>query len=155
MVESIMALMLVVLLFVGVATTLQIAIRHQRDVRLQQQATALAIEYVEFARSVSWAELALSETPPAEVPNISGAFVLGAPFDLPGDEALVIDATDGLIAPSNPGGETINGQSFDVYQYVSDVEPGLRRFTVLVEWDSGRISHDHFTSAQVSEVGSA
>ncbi len=146
-------MMLVVILFVGVATTLQLAVRHQRDVRLHQQAAALALEYIEFARSLSWEEFALSVDPPSGMPNVSGGFVLGAAFDLPGDETLVVDTTNGLLAPSNPGGETVNGQSFDVYQYVSDIDTGLRRFIVLIEWESGRRSADYFSSTQISELG--
>lgn len=160
LVESIMALFLVVILFVGVATTLHLAVRQKRDVRLQQQANALAQEYVEFARSLTWAQLGLSADPPIGMPNLGGtggggpAFsVLAEPFNLPGDEALAIDTTNGLITASNPGGETVNGQSFDVYQYVSTIDTGLRRFIVLIEWTSGNLSHSRFTSTQISELG--
>lgn len=160
LVESIMALFLVVILFVGVATTLQLAIRQKRDIRLQQQANALTQEYVEFARSLTWAQLGLSGDPPVGMPNVGGtggggsvASVLAPPFSLPGDELLVVDTTNGLVTPSNPGGETVNGQSFDVYLYVSTIGTGLRRFIVLIEWDSANLSHSRFTSTQISELG--
>ena len=148
-----MAMFLVVILFVGVATTLQLAIRQQREVRNQQQAAALAVEYIEFARSLTWVEVALDASPPAGMPNVSSGFVLGAPFNLPGDEALVIDTTDGQMTASNVASDVINGQTFDVYQYVSDIGTGLRRVIVLVEWESRNLTHDHFTSTQISELG--
>lgn len=153
MVESIMALFLVVILFVGVATTLQLAIRNQRDVRNQQQGAALALEYVEFARSLSWAELALDADPPTTMPNISGSDVVGAAFNLPADEPLVVDTTDGQVTASNVGSDVINGQTFDVYMYVSDIDTGLRRVIVLVQWQSRNLDHEYFTTTQISELG--
>ena len=152
MVESIMALFLVVILFVGVATTLQLAIRNQRDIRNQQQAVALALEYIEFARSLTWDEVALDANP-TTAPFQSGGFVQGSAFNLPGDEALVVDTTDGQLTPENVGSDVINGQAFDVYQYVSDADTGLRRVIVYVEWQSRNLTHDYFTSTQISELG--
>ena len=153
MVESIMALFLVVILFVGVATTLQLAIRQQREVRNQQQAAALALEYIEFARSLPWDEVALDGTPPVGTPNVSGSFVLGAPFNLAGDEALVIDASNGGLTASNVGAEVINAQTYDVYTYVSDSGTDLRRVIVYVQWASRTLTHDYFTTTQISELG--
>jgi len=153
MVESIMALFLVVILFVGVATTLQLAVRNQRDIRNQQQAAALALEYIEFARSLTWAELALDADPSAAMPHTSPGLVLAVPFNLSADEALVVDAANGLVTPENVGTDVINGQAFDVYQYVSDADTGLRRVIVYVVWQSRNLSHDYFTSTQISELG--
>jgi type II secretory pathway pseudopilin PulG len=153
MVESIMAMFIVVILFVGVATTLQIAVRQQRELRLQQQAAALALEYVEFARSLTWEELALDDSPPTGTPHVSGSDLEGAAFDLSGDEELVVDTANGLITAANVGGETINGQVFDVYHYVTDADTGLRRVVVLIEWQSRNLSHDYFTTTLVSELG--
>lgn len=152
-VESVVAMILVVILFVGVAVTLQLSIRHQRQLRLQQQGTALAQDYVEASRALTWSELALDAAPPGSVPNVVAGDVLATPFNLPTDETLYVDATNGLVTAAGVGAETINGQVFDIYQYVSTIETGLRRFIVLVEWESRGLDHSYFTTTQISELG--
>ncbi len=66
---------------------------------------------------------------------------------------MVVDVDNGSLTPENIGSDVINGQAFDVYQYVSEAGTGLRRVIVYVEWQSRNLTHDYFTSTQISEVG--
>ena len=158
-VEAVVALVIVAVLFFGVATSLGVALRHQREVRLQQQAAALAVEHVEFARSVQWAQLELSVGPGTGGPYHDTVEIDAAAFGLATNEDLVIDETGsdgyvGYIDPSDSLPEMIDGQEFDVFRYVTDAGPSLRRVLVLVQWEVAAGSdREHLLTTVVSEVG--
>jgi type II secretory pathway pseudopilin PulG len=158
-VEAIVAMALVALLFVGLSATLLTAVRHQRDIRLHQQAVAISQDHVEIARSATWTQLELSAAPDATIPHHAGGAINGAFFELASNEPLVVDPgvytvedpDAGLIDPGYATSETVNGVRFNVYQYVTEVEPGLRRVTVLVEWNEGTRSYVGMTL--INELG--
>lgn len=159
LVEATIAMALVALLVVGLSATILVAVRQQRDIRQRQQATAIALEQVEFARSLTWTQLELSSAPDTTIPHHAAGRIDGAFFEIGTNEALVIDpgvytAEDpdpGLIDPGYFTTEVVNGVPFEVYQYVTEVEPGLRRFTVLVQWNEDTRTYVGMT--QISTLG--
>jgi type II secretory pathway pseudopilin PulG len=158
-VEALVALALVAVLFVGLSATLLTAVRHQRQVRLHQQAAAIALDYIEVARSASWTELELSSAPDVTIPHHTAGNIDGAFFDIGANEPLVVDPgvytpddpDPGMIDPGYATSETVNGVVFHVYQYVTEVEADLRRVTVLVEWNEGTATYVGMT--QINELG--
>lgn len=158
-VEAIVALALVSILFVGLTATLLTAVRHQRQVRLQQQAVAIASDHIEIARSASWTELELTAAPNATIPHHTAGKIDGAYFGLASNEPLVIDPgvyippdpDPGIIDPGYATSESVNGVTFDVYQYVTEAAADLRRVTVLVEWDEGQKSYVAMT--EIHQIG--
>ena len=51
--------------------------------------------------------------------------------------------------------ETFDEQSFEVFTYVTEVQPELRRVVAVVEWTAGPTSHIHFTTTLISEVAAS
>lgn len=156
-VESLMAIVIVAIIFISLTTGLQLTIRHQADQRTRQQAGTIALEEIEAARSVPWEALELSTTPPAGTPHTDGVVVFGADFDLATDETLVvgpgIDAVPGLLEPASVGGLVLDNQAFDVYRYVTDSGTDVRRVIVEVQWASRGVARSFWTSTQIAEVG--
>ena len=155
-------MLIVAILIVGVGASLGAGFRHARENRAQQQATALSIEGVEFARSLEWDELAIN-------PKVAD-----------GDPLLKIVGTDRLLdasltnlavdeeliemtgANAVPGAlltfehtETLDGITYTVHHYVTDAGTDLRRVVVAVEWTSSGASHRQMSSTLVSEVASS
>lgn len=155
-VESLMAIVIVAVIFISLTTGLQLTIRHQADQRTRQQAGTIALEEIEAARAVPWDELELSITPPAGTPHTNGTTVTGADFDLPTNESLVVgpgaDTVAGVIVPSSIGGVVLDNQSFDVYRYVTDSGTDVRRIVVEVQWESRGLTRSFWTSTQIAEV---
>jgi type II secretory pathway pseudopilin PulG len=160
-VESIVGLVIFVLLFVTAATTMQLSIRNQRDVRARQQAVAIATQALEDARGLMWTEVELTTAPAPDGVRTDGSLVYASAFNLPnGDEQLVVDpgtytAEDpdpGQIDPFVAGAEVVDAQSFDVRRFVTDAGTDLRRVIVVIEWTTYRTAHSYVASTQVAEV---
>ncbi len=156
-VESLMAIVIVAIIFISLTTGLQLVIRHQGDQRTRQQAGTIALEEVEAARTIPWDALELTSAPPAGTPHTDGTVVFGADFDLATDETLVvgpgIDAVPGLVEPVSVGAVVLDNQPFDVYRYVTDSGTDVRRVIVEVQWESRGLERSFWTSTQIAEVG--
>ena len=156
-VESLMAIVIVAIIFISLTTGLQLAIRHQGDQRTRQQAGTIALEEIEAARAIAWDALELSSTPPAGTPHTDGVAVFGTDFDLATDETLVIgpgaDAVAGALDPASVGALTLDNQTFDIYRYVTDSGTDVRRIIVEVQWESRGVVRSFWTTTQISEVG--
>ena len=154
--EVIVAMLLAVILLVALTLSIGVALRSTRQNRIHRQATVLAIEHLEFARSVGWTELAISEPVRGWDPRIlhpSDTKVIGATMDLANDESLVKDFSNGLIEVY--ADTTLDGITFEVTTYVTDVEPGLRRVIVFVDWTYADVAREHFTMSLISEVSAS
>ena len=156
-VESLMAIVIVAVIFVSLMTGLQLTIRHQNDHRTRQQAGTIALEEIEAARAISWDALELSTTPPVGTPHTDGSTVTGIDFELASDETLVIgpgaDTIAGELDPASPAALTLDNQQFDIYRYVTDSGAGVRRVIVEVAWESRGLSRTFWTSTQIAQAG--
>jgi hypothetical protein len=68
------------------------------------------------------------------------------------DEALVVAPASGAVTPQAV--ETISGLQYTAWRYVSLVSEGVRRVTVVVEWQSQSGTRSYHTSALASELSS-
>lgn len=156
-VESLMAVVVAAVVFVALATGLQLAIRHENDQRTRQQAGALALEEIEAARATPWDALELSTSPPPGTPHTNGVVVTGADFDLPSDEPLVVgpgaDAVDGVLDPDTPGAVVLDTQTFDISRYVTVSGNDVRRVIIEVRWQSRGMARSFWTTTQIARVG--
>lgn len=153
LIEVTVALMMAVVLLVSLTLAVGNAMQAVRQNRTLQQATSLAIERIEYTRSVPWANLANDTT----VLGIDPLLLTGPPRQLDGTqvggtsaEDLVEDTVDGWVDTYRTEG--LDETTFDVATYITDAGAGLRRVTVLVEWTIGNNDRRHFTSALIAEV---
>lgn len=148
--------MLVVVLFVGLTRSLTASLDSQAETRKQEQATVLALEGVEYARSLAWAELALD--PPADAGDpmvvVAGSdhYLSATLARLPSNELIVEDVA-GLIVPFAQ--EVLDAQPFLVKTYVTEVEPTLRRVVVVVEWEERSALRRHQTSTLIAPASTS
>ena len=149
LIEAVVALAIAVVLFTVLGATLAATMNSQRQARIQQEATALANQYVEISRSLTWDELAMDAEETGD-PRTSGSALLASASDLPTNEALVVDATDGLI--DSKFTETIDGTTFTIWQYVTEIDPDeLRRVVVFVDWVENNDTRSHHMSTVIAE----
>ena len=162
LVEALVAMLIVAILIVGVGASLGAGFRHARENRAQQQATALSIEGVEFARSLEWDELAINPKVADGDPllKIVGTDRLldASLTNLAADEELIemtgANAVPGALLTFEHT-ETLDGITYTVHHYVTDAGTDLRRVVVAVEWTSSGASHRQMSSTLVSEVASS
>ncbi|MFQ5947843.1 MAG: hypothetical protein ACE5KX_03165 [Acidimicrobiia bacterium] len=151
LVEALVAMVLVIIFFVIFGQTFGGALRNSAGNRLRQQATSIAMQELEFGRSLTYIQLAMSSVDPsAPMLDASQTQLLASESGLAADEPLVIDGA-GLVAPS--GSETIDGQQFQVWRYVTQAQPGLKRLVVLIEWEVGGADSSFQASTLISQVG--
>lgn len=152
LVESSMALMLLALIVAWVASSIGSTGRAIADAHSQEQATQLALEGVEWARSVTWSELRLDPSTVPGDPNVHSLdrALVGANFDLASDEPLVEGGEDALIPPFYQ--ETLDTTTFTVRSYVTDAGTGLRRVVVEVTWEVASSRRRYFASTMISEL---
>jgi type II secretory pathway pseudopilin PulG len=150
LVEALVAAVIVVILFAAFAAAMATAFRGARINHAAQAATALSVEHLEFARSVSWAELAMIEVA-ENAPLIDAAqqLLLASEAGLEADEPLVVSPS-GLIPPVIE--ESVDLTEYTVWQYVSTVDEGIRRVVVYVTWQEGSVGYSHLLSGLLSEV---
>jgi type II secretory pathway pseudopilin PulG len=149
-IEAIVASSILIVIFAGFGTTLGGAFNGARDNNVAQEATAVAVEQIEYARSLTWdgvAMTALASGAPAM--DETQGVLLATEADLAANELLVVDA-DGRISPKEI--ETIDGQDFTIWRYVSDAGGGIRRFLVIVEWHLDGVVSSHRNSTLISEA---
>jgi hypothetical protein len=153
LIEAAIALLISVILFLMLAQVLGTSFIAARNSRLGEQATQLGVEGVELSRSLPWAELAMDSVEAGD-PRVTGGApnqLLAAAAGLAANEDLVVDAA-GSVQATYP--VTIDNHEFEVRQYVTEVEPELRRVVVMVTWDVSGSAHEQQTSALVSDARS-
>lgn len=149
-IEALVAASILLVIFAGFGSTLGGAFNGAQDNDVAQEATALAVEQIEYARSLTWdgvAMTALASGAPAM--DQTQGVLLASEADLEADEALIVDE-DGRISPKEI--ETIDGQSFTIWRYVSDAGGGIRRFLVIIEWQLDGVASHHRNSTLISEA---
>lgn len=152
LVEAIIGVFLLAVLFTMLGQVLATNMRVNTNSRAQQQASTLGIDALEGARDLSWAELAMANTEPGD-PRIASGQLLAVAVGLEGNEAVVVNAADGLMAPVTT--EILEGEEFTVRRYVTEVDTGLRRALVVVQWKMGDTVHEHQVSVLLSDVRAA
>ncbi len=152
-------MMIAVIILLGLAGTMASGLRSLQDDRLQEQATQLGMERLEFARGLAYAQIAVSPAVPDTDPRINGTSrsLRGTSFGLPSDEPLVEgDYGNPDAAVPYLYVETLSGVAFSTRSYVSTIEPGLRRVIVHVSWDTGHSgTREVVMSTTISEVSSS
>ena len=150
LVETVMAGLVVVLLVAGFGLSMRTAFVGSHENHAAQEATALAQEQIEVARSLDWDELALSSvSDDAPLIDAATATLLATEAGLDADELLHVDPA-GLLPPMSV--EVVDHVSYIVWQYVSTTPDGLRRVIALVQWESEGAMADYRTSTLISEV---
>lgn len=151
LIESVVAASILIVLFVGFGSTLGGAYSGSRDNDVAQEATALGVEQLEFARSLAWDEIAMTSVASgAPAVDETAGVLIASEAGLAQDEALFVDEANGRIAPLEI--ETVDQQSYKIWRYVTEAEGGLRRVVVVVEWTlDGVVSH-HRNSTLISEA---
>lgn len=142
LIEASVALVISIVIFTALGAMLGASMNSAQRSRLHAQATQLAVESIEIARSFEWNELAMDATQAGDT-RLSGGKLLATAVDIPADEDVLVDATDGKVQSKFP--VVIDGQVFDVWQYVTDVETDrLKRIVIVVTWDyGGHVSEEH------------
>lgn len=150
LIEATMASLIVVLLFAGFGKSMSVAFSGSHDNAVAQEATALAVEQLEFVRSLEWDEVALAEDPGAAPMVDAGAGTLrGTEAGLAADELIFVD-DGGLVQPLLT--EIVDGTPFSIHQIVSTASDDLRRVVVLVSWEIDGVVSSYLTSTLVSEA---
>ena len=152
-------MLIAVILLVGLAGSMASGLRGLQDNRLQEQATQLAMERLEFARSLTYAQLAVDPAVSDADPHIMPGprSLKGSTFGLPVNEDL-IEKTHGNPDAAVPylHTDSIGEVTFTTRSYVSLIQPGLRRVIVCVSWDTGRSgTREIVMSTTISEVSAA
>ncbi len=153
LIEVAVAMMIALILMIGLTISVGNTLRAVRHNRSLQQANALALERLEFARAIPWDNLAMANTALPTDPLLLDPVdrrLVGSEVDLPTDELLVEDTTDGWSDTYRT--EVFDEQTFQVRTYVTEVDTGLRRVVAVVDWDIGDAQRQTFTSTLISEV---
>lgn len=154
-IEAAAAMIIAVIILLGLAATMASGLRHLHENRLQEQATQLAIDRLEYARSLSYAQVGVDPAvPDTDSRLVSGSrFLHGNAFGLPGDEELVEkDHGNPDAAVPYLHSATIQEVTFTTQSYVSSIQPGLRRVIVCITWDAGQGTREVVMSTTISEV---
>lgn len=151
LIEVSVAAILMVAFSLGIATSFGAAFGVSRGNLLRQQATTVVNQELEFARSLRWDQLAMSEVDPA-APMIgtSGETLVGTEVGFAGEETLVVLPDTGLITPNRT--HTLDGTSYEAWRYVTHSSGGSRRFVVFVTWSDEGSNESLLSATQISEV---
>lgn len=150
LIEAVMASFVLVLLFAGFGKSMGTSYSGSRDNAAAQEATAVAVEQIEFVRSLGWADIAMPYVPESDpMVDSTNGMLLADEADIEQDEPLHVD-TGGLVHPEDI--ETVDGVSYTIRRYVSVTPDGLRRIIALVTWEVEGVVTSYRTSTLVSEV---
>lgn len=151
-IEAAIAMALMALVAGWVASTIGSTGRVLGETRAQEQATQLALESIEWTRSLSWDELRMAPAATSIDPNVDhGArTLLGTRFGLDVDEPLVEGGEAALVPPTVQ--ETLGNDTFTINTYVTEIDAGLRRVTVEVRWQIADSPRRHVAGTLISEV---
>ena len=159
LIEVVVAVTLLALVMIGVATTLVSGLSGAQRTKRYHQATQLANEVVENTRDVSYGSLALQTTDIADDPRIT----VGE-FDPDGSGPLVAEPVVSVAsgAAVNPHVTTmsVSGETYDVRKYVTWVDQDdqggagqdYKRVTVELTWMVGGHTSSYTASTFVDEV---
>jgi hypothetical protein len=141
------------LVVLAVAASMRSALGSSRGNRLRSEAVGVAMETIEFGRSLDWEELALSGIDP-DAPLISAdrEVLLASATGLAEDEPLRTCVT-GAIEPRTVA--TSQGSELTTWAYVTQLSESLRRLYVLVTWGLEGAPQSHETSTIISTVTAA
>jgi hypothetical protein len=144
--------MLMALIVAWVASSIGSTGRAIGEAHSQEQATQLALEGIEFARSLTWAELRMDPAAETGDPRVNGETrtLVGTLFDVEANEPLVEGGESAMIPPSYQ--ETLDATDFTVRTYVTEADQALRRVIVDVTWTVGDSPRRHFASTMISEL---
>lgn len=150
LIEAVMASFVVVLLFAGFGKSMSAAFEGSHDNAAAQEATALAVEQMEYVRSLAWHEIAMPYAPES-APMVDSATerLVAAEANIAEDEDLHIDSA-GLVHPKSI--EIVDGTGYTVRRYVSLAGGELRRVIVLISWEVEGVVNTYRTSTLISEV---
>lgn len=150
LIEAVMASFVVVLLFAGFGKSMSAAFSGSHDNAAAQEATALAVEQMEYVRSLQWDEIAMPYAPEA-APMVDGETgrLRADEANIAEDEDLYVDE-NGLVHPEST--ETVDRTAYTIRRYVSSTDGGLRRVIVLISWEVEGVVSTYRTSTLVSEV---
>jgi type II secretory pathway pseudopilin PulG len=149
-VEVVMAGLLAVIVVVGLAGSMSVALREARYNRFQQTATAVALDEMEAVRALEWAQLAMSSVDGgAPLLTAAGTAVDGAAAGLPRDEPLMV-AESGAVEPFTL--RTVEGVTYTVWRYVTLLDYQSRRFVLEVVWDIGEVTSHHLTATVITRA---
>jgi len=152
LIEAVVASFIVVLVFAGFGKGLGVAYLGSKDNAAAQEATAIGVEQLEFARSLDFDHIAMSSmVHDAPLIDPDRGVLVGGEAGLDRDEDLIVDPVGGLLGPTEI--QTVDGVIYSIWRYVTDASQGLRRVLVLVEWDGGADAASHRTSTLISEAG--
>jgi len=149
-IEVAVAGLLAMIVIVGMAGSMAVALRQARDTRFQQTATAVALDEMEAVRALEWAQLAMTSIDgDAPLLTTTGTAVDGDAAGLEGDEWLVVEE-GGVVEPSST--RTVEGVTYRIWRYVTLLDYRNRRVTVEVEWDMEAAGHHQLTSTIISRA---
>jgi hypothetical protein len=149
-IEVAVAGLLAMIVIVGMAGSMAVALRQARDTRFQQTATAVALDEMEAVRALEWAQLAMTSVDgDAPLLTTAGTAVDGDAAGLEGDEWLVVEE-GGVVEPSAT--RTVEGVTYRIWRYVTLLDYRNRRVTVEVEWDIEAAAHHQLTSTIISRA---
>jgi Tfp pilus assembly protein FimT len=150
LIEALVASVIAIVILAAFAGSMTAAFRGSRLTHANQSATALGVEHLEFARSLSWDQLAMAYVPPESPHTGSGGTVLVAgEAGLTADETLVVSES-GAIQPLLDEG--VDTTDYTVWQYVTDGGDGLRRVVVIITWQHAEATFTHRAATLISEV---
>ena len=146
--EVVIGAALAVILLSAVAAMLVGAMSGARQVRLRQEAVALAGEQIDFVRGLEWTEVGMVSIDDT-APMIDGVSLLAAEVNLTEDEPLLV-LDGGMVAPVST--VTADETGYTIWSYVTSLPDGLRRLVVLVTWEYGDSTQTHRSSTILSQV---
>ncbi len=150
LVELSVAMLLAVSLMLVFSGTLRGALTGSRENRFRQEATGIALERLELARSLGWEQLAMSEIDvTAPLIDAEQQLLLGDAVDLAADETLRTCVT-GTLEPKVD--YAFQDTIFTTWTYVTQMTDTLRRIYVLVEWNGESGMRSYRTSTIISTV---
>jgi hypothetical protein len=149
-VELAVATLLALALLLALGGTLQNALWGSRTNRFRQDATAVAMERLEFARALQWDRLGMGSVDPQAPLLGAGLDALSAIESGVGSDEPLIVCEVGRLDPKVV--ETVEDVTFTTWTYVTDVSDSLRRVFVLVTWQVDDDVFTYRTDTLVSKV---
>ena len=150
LVESLVAMMLVLLFFVTFTISVAGALRGSRNNHLTQTATVVVTEHLEAVRGLAWSEVAMTQVDPAApMLDDDDLVLLASEAGLAEDETLVVSEY-GAIDPMVT--EVVEDTEYTVWTYVTSAPRGLRRVMVLATWDYTGEQRTSRSSTLVAEL---
>ena len=110
--------------------------------------SAIGVQYIELARGLTWDELNMDAVEGGDARVVANQLLASA-ADLPANEDLAVDAALGLI--DSKFTEVVDDSTFTVWQYVTLINPEIKRVVVFVEWENRGSPRVHHVSTVMAE----